>query len=543
MKNTSIDLSMLTPVERAMFDGTDVLVKGHEDVAIYMRFSSDRQTEQSIEGQLRDAITFCVRESYRIRAVYVDRAISARGSADKRPAFMDMIADSEKKLWKYIVVWKLDRFARNRTDSALYKMKLRKNGVKVVSVTEKISENPEGIILESVLEGMAEFYSAELSQKITRGMRETALKCQNVGGHVPLGYKVEDHKLVVDDAGAAIVREAFDLYNQGKTVACICKLFNDKGYRTAKGSAFNKNSFKVMFRNKRYIGTYKYKDLEVEDGMPAIISKDVFDAVQVRLQKNGEAPARGKAKVDYLLSGKLFCGHCGSKMDGESGKSKTGRIYNYYTCFGRKHLKTCQKKSIRKELIEGWVAEDTMSLLSNEVLEKIADVAVAANEEDILHNSRLPALRKQKEELQKSIKNIVTVVEKGVNSESLLNRLDELERQVRDIDKQITLEEKETFRLDREQVLFWLERFLGGDIEDEDFRRTLFDLLINSVTVWDLPDGRFKITMVYNLTGCESKTVNVPKEFGLEGSCFTIEGIYEPLRVSSQGQLYFTRTR
>ena len=183
-----IDLSMLTPSERKQFnDNMSVLESGENDVALYMRYSSDRQSEQSIEGQLRDSIAFCKLRQYRIAAIYVDRATSAHKEVEKRVSFLEMISDSDKRRWQYVVVWKLDRFARNRNDSAIYKMRLRKNGVKVLSVTENISENPEGIILESVLEGMAEFYSAELSQKITRGMRESALKCQSVGGHIPLG--------------------------------------------------------------------------------------------------------------------------------------------------------------------------------------------------------------------------------------------------------------------------------------------------------------------------------------------------------------------
>ena len=237
-----------------------------------------------------------------------------------------MISDSARQGWDYIVVWKLDRFARNRQDSALYKMRLRKNGVQVKSATETISDNPEGIILESVLEGIAEYYSADLSLKIRRGMRESALKGNSVGGLIPLGYKLENHKLVINPETAYIVQEAFQRYASGESIIEICRTFNDRGYRTAKNSAFNKSSFKSMFKNVRYVGTYIYKDMEMENTIPPIIDKDLFEAVQKRLEKTADAPARGKAKVDYLLSGKLFCGHCGSSMDGETGTSKTGAI-------------------------------------------------------------------------------------------------------------------------------------------------------------------------------------------------------------------------
>lgn len=277
-----IDLSMLTEEEIDQFrQDPSTLFEGDTDVCLYLRFSSERQREQSIEGQLRDCRAYCKMNRYRITAIYVDRATTARKDVEKRLHFQEMIRDSEKRPWEYVVVWKLDRFARNRTDSALFKFRLRKNGVKVISATENISEKPEGIILEAVLEGMAEFYSADLSQKITRGMRESALKCHSIGGHVPLGYKIEDHKLVINPATAHIVQEAFELYANGETVADICRIFNTKGYRTAKGVEFNRNSFKSMFRNKRYIGVYTYKDIEVEGGVPAIIDKELFETVAI----------------------------------------------------------------------------------------------------------------------------------------------------------------------------------------------------------------------------------------------------------------------
>ena len=147
------------------------------NVVLYMRYSSDKQTEQSIEGQERICTAYCQSHNMTIIGKYIDRALSASKHTEKRDEFQRMIRDSEKQTFEAVVVYKLDRFSRNRYDSAIYKNKLRKNGVKVVSATENISDSPEGIILESVLEGMAEFYSKELSQKVSRGMHETALKC------------------------------------------------------------------------------------------------------------------------------------------------------------------------------------------------------------------------------------------------------------------------------------------------------------------------------------------------------------------------------
>ena len=475
-------------------------------VILYMRYSSDRQTEQSIEGQNRVCTAFCEQQGYEIVDRYIDRATSAFKDTDKRTEFQRMIRDSEKQLWDAVVVYKLDRFARNRYDSATYKARLKKNGVRVISATENISDNPEGVILEAVLEGMAEFYSKELSQKITRGMFESANKCHSIGGHVPLGYRIEDKKLVIEEAGAAIVREAFEMYANGATVAEICDIFNNRGYKTAKGAEFNKNSFRSMFKNERYIGIYKYKDLRIEGGVPAIVDKDIFDIVQKRLGKNAEAPSRGKAKVDYLLSQKLFCGHCESLMTGESGTGKSGNKYNYYTCGKRKREHTCDKRPLKKDFIERAVVEDALALLTPETIEELADIAVRESIREVEENSIIPALRKQVEELTQSINNLVKMVEKGVESDTIAARLKALEKEKRAAEKRLMETSDDYIILEKEHIIWWLEKFCEGDIEDEDFRRHIIDLLVNSVTVWDEPDGWYKITSVYNLTSNKVKT-------------------------------------
>lgn len=476
------------------------------NVVLYMRYSSDRQTEQSIEGQQRVCTAFCEQQGYTIVDTYIDRATSAFKDTDKRTEFLRMIKDSDKQLWEGVVVYKLDRFARNRYDSATYKAKLKKNGVRVISATENISDNPEGVILEAVLEGMAEFYSKELSQKITRGMYESAMKGHNIGGHVPLGYKIENKKLVIDEPKAAIVREAFDLYANGATIAEICDKFNNAGYVTSKGAKFNKNSFRAMFKNEKYIGIYKYKDLRIEGGVPAIVDKETFDIVQKRLSFNRRAPSRGKAKVDYLLSQKLFCGHCGSNMVGESGTGRHGTTYNYYTCSKRKREKACDKKPLKKEFIEKVVVEDALSILTPETIEELADMAIRQTEIDAEENTLIPALEKEIKNIERSINNLLKMVEKGADSESLTNRLNELEKQKRATEKRLIDAQEDLIILEKEHIIWWLTKFCEGDIEDETFRRHIIDLLINSVTVWDEPDGWFNITSVYNLTSQKTKT-------------------------------------
>ena len=198
---------------------------------IYARYSSDSQREESIEGQIRECTEYANRNGMTILRSYIDRALSAR-TAD-RPEFQNMIRDSEKGLFDIVLVWNIDRFSRDRYDSAHYKHLLKKNGVKVVSAKENISDGPEGIILESMLEGYAEYYSAELSEKIHRGQRENALKGRNNGGGIPLGYLLgSDQKLVIDPVIASLVEEIFRHYADGETVRSIVEDFNNRGPKT-----------------------------------------------------------------------------------------------------------------------------------------------------------------------------------------------------------------------------------------------------------------------------------------------------------------------
>ena len=262
---------------------------------IYARYSSDNQREESIEGQIRECTEYAEHNGMTLLCSYIDRALSAR-TAD-RPEFQRMIVDSSKKLFDVVLVWKLDRFSRDRYDSAHYKRILKKNGVKVVSAKENISDGPEGIILESMLEGYAEYYSAELSEKIRRGQKENALKCKNNGGNLPLGYVVgSDGVLAVDPLTAPLVTEIFTRYDAGETMAEIVKSLNDRGLRTKNGNPYKIGGLSIILKNRRYIGEYKYSDTIIPGGIPAIIEQDLFDRVQHRLEANKKSPCPQKSR-------------------------------------------------------------------------------------------------------------------------------------------------------------------------------------------------------------------------------------------------------
>ena len=317
---------------------------------IYARFSCDNQREESIEGQLRECKEFARRNDISIVGEYIDRAKSA--TTDRRPDFQRMIADSSKGTFEVIIVWKLDRFARNRYDSAHYKAQLRKNGVKVISATESISEGAEGVLLESVLEGMAEYYSKELGEKTLRGMRENALKCKYNGGPVPYGYYIDDDKKHQPDPNTApLVAEMFRMYDEGQSIVEIVNAMKNRGVLTHKGRPLSLNTVTTMLHNRKYIGEYRFKDVVVPDGMPAIVEKGLFERVQMKLEKNKKSGTRYSADDEYLLTTKLFCGHCGSIIHGESGRSRTHGKYRYYKCSNVKNHQGCHLKPIKKDYI------------------------------------------------------------------------------------------------------------------------------------------------------------------------------------------------
>jgi len=350
------------------------------NAVIYARYSSHGQSEQSIEGQLRDCYAFAKREGYTVINEYIDRALTGR--TDSRPAFQQMISDAAGKQFEVILVWKLDRFARNRYDSAMYKAKLRKYGVKVISATERISDDPEGIILEGMLESLAEYYSANLSKHVKRGMRDAALKGTFVGGTIPLGYKVVDKKIVIDEKTAPAVIYAFEQYEKGKSKKIIAEELNAKGYRTAQGKPFTANSFEIFLRRK-YIGEYTHDGIEVAGGCPALISEELFNKVRERLETRKHTALKGTGKVVYYLTGKAFCGICGARLVGDAGTSRNGTRHDYYSCSKRKKSRSCKKAAEGKGFLEWYVVEQTVEYVLNPArIEYIADLIIDAYKND-----------------------------------------------------------------------------------------------------------------------------------------------------------------
>jgi len=478
-------------------------------VVIYARYSSQGQREESIEGQLRECYAFADRNGWTIVGEYIDRALS--GKTDKREDFQRMIRDSEKGRFCGVLMYTLDRFARNRYDSAMYKARLKKNGVRVFYAKQSIPDGPEGIILESVLEGYAEYYSENLSRNVRRGMMENALQCKTTGG-ICLGYrKAADGKLEIDPVGAKVVQEIFQLYADGTSATQVVAYCNEKGYKTARDKAFTRNSLHTILRNKKYIGIYEYEDVCVEGGVPAIVSVELFDKAQSRLKHNGSSPAKAKAITDYLLTAKVFCGHCGAPMVGESGTSRHGTTYHYYKCSCRKrNPSACHKKTEKKEWLEAFVVKQTIDrVLTDENIDRISAGAFALYEKECADTRLLVSLEQSLSDTNSRLKNILDLMEQGIATSSTKDRLLELEGQKQDLEHKIERERMKKPALTKERIAYWLQSFRGGDVTDPEYQRKIIDTLLNSVYVYDTDDRGRRIVFTFNLSGNNTATLTL----------------------------------
>jgi len=482
---------------------------------IYARYSSDSQREESIEGQIRECTEYAERNNITLLSSYIDRALSAR-TAD-RPEFQRMIRDSEKGLFDTVLVWKLDRFSRDRYDSAHYKHILKKNGVKVISAKENISDGPEGIIMESMLEGYAEYYSAELAQKVQRGQRENAMKCKSNGGGIPLGYYVDAsiHALAVDPVKAEIVREIYRRYDSGEQMKVIAESLNARGLKNTRGRDFTINNINKVLKNRRYLGEYRYGDVVVEGGIPAIIDPDIFERVQQRMEKNKHAPAMKKATEEYLLTTKLFCGTCGRIMAGESGRSRAGVVHHYYKCGGAKRHKGCNRKAVKKDWIERVAVMLTVEkVLNDKTIDRIADAIVQLQSQE---NTTLPALEQQLRECEKGIDNLLKAIQAGILTPSTKERLEQLEAQRDSLKSAILQDKMERPVYSKEEIVRWISHFKYGNIEDKDYQKEVIDTFLNSIYLYD-----DRLVLTYNYKdGTETLTLQeIEAAFGSDLNSF-----------------------
>lgn len=428
--------------------------------AAYARFSSEMQRDESIDAQLRAIREYAKKNGAIVVQEYIDRAHTA--TTDQRPAFQQMIYDAKRGAFNWVIVHKLDRFSRNRYDSVLYRRELKIVGVELRSVLENLDGSPESVLLESLLEGINEFYSRNLAREVQKGKKENALQAKHVGGIPPLGYVVNPQTMLLelDLFEAQAVKLIFQLYLDGAGYTEIIDTLNQKGYRTKRGNPFGKNSIYEVLRNEKYCGNYIYnksaakdargkmnrhsfKDtaeiIRVPNAIPAIVTQEEFERVQEKMNKRRCHSARFKARQIYILSGKVTCGMCGSAYAGNFRKARADHpAYSSYRCTRRNGAVICSNKEICSETLDRTVLDTLSNHLFDEALlpelyRRYADFAAEKNAEA---DNQLPTLRKQLETVQRGINNIVGVITQ-TGSTALSDQLRSLEQQKAGLEIQI----------------------------------------------------------------------------------------------------------
>ena len=397
--------------------------------------------DESIDAQIRAIEEYCERNNIQIVKTFVDRARSA--TSDKRPEFQEMIKYCEEDTTgvSMVIVHKLDRFSRDKYDSVKYKQRLKMKGISVVSVTEKLDNSPE-----SVIEGMAQYYSANLAREVAKGQRENALKGLHNGGDAPLGYDVAfDKTYLVNEEEAQAVKIIFDMYVNGYSYSNIIDKINDLGYRTKRGNKFGKNSLHGILSNEKYTGLYVFNKtqrkgingkrnghkqksedeiIKVEGGIPQIIDKEVFLQAQEMMQKRKKAPGSHKATTLYLLTGIIRCGECGHAMQGNKRKDKYNNDYISYRCGCRKQKRDCTNREIKRDYLEEFILielekhilnDEAIPALSKELNERLK---IKSNDNHEMLNN----LRNKLEKVNKEIENILNAIMSGIVNNMLKDK-------------------------------------------------------------------------------------------------------------------------
>jgi DNA invertase Pin-like site-specific DNA recombinase len=450
---------------------------------IYARYSSAAQKDASIEQQYEACEAFAKREGYTVLERYPDRAISGR--TDDRPAFKRMMKDAHTGTFDYVIAWKSNRLGRNMLQAMVNESKLAELGVRCLYVEEDFDDTAAGRFALRSMMNVNQFYSDNLAEDVRRGMMDNAQKCM-VNGVTPFGYKRgEDGHFAIDEMTAPIVQEIFTRFRDGWSITELVDDLNARGIKTKYKRPWRIQSFQWLLKNDVYTGVYKYDNIRIEGGVPTIIDKELFEEVQQALKNKKRPRGQQRINADYLLTGKIFCGECGSNMIALAGRGKSGQKFCYYACAKRRRGEGCKKAHVRKEVVEKAVVNVLRETLSQSgfvewVLsgyEKVIEAAKA--------DTKLNLLQGELAGVNAALDNIMKAIEAGIINEMTKARMDELIQSRKDIQEAIRLEESASNIPDKEQVRAWLQSFVDGDFDDPEYMKQLIRVFVSAVYVYD----------------------------------------------------------
>lgn len=469
-----------------------------ESCVVYARFSSHGQNEQSIEAQVRICKEFAESKGLKLVNIYNDKART--GTNDSRPAFQQMITDAKSGAFQYIIVYMFDRFARNRRDSIMYKEMLKeKYGIKVLSALEPIAEDEGGEFYEMFLDWNAEKYSKRLSKRVKDGLDTSVANGTYCGGYLIYGYKIDYEpiagkpnkfikRVIINEEEAEILKFVFEQYDKGISKLDIAKALNEKGLRY-KGKPFKGRTFDKYLVNRKYTGEFEFGGRHCENMYPQIISKELFERVQTRLNKNKYfLGGTNKAKLEYLLTGKLFCGHCGTEMVSDGGVNKQGIAHHYYAC-KKKKKNQCDKRRENKDNIELYVVSRVRDFLSDK-----KNVEIATNDVLTYYEKRTDTniLKSIQTKIVNAKKEIETLADSFVQAKNQLLR-DTIEKKMEEYEillndlkyQEAQLELERGYKITKKDITEFVAEILKGDPNDKSYQKKLIDNLVSQVFVTD----------------------------------------------------------
>ena len=484
----------------------------------YCRKSTTGQREESIEAQQRAIVAYAASCGYNLVKIYKDHGNS--GKNGERPQFIQMVEDATAGGAQYIIVHKLDRFFRNAERQTLVEAQLRRHGVKVLSASEHFDDTPQGQFMRNVTKAINQWYSANLAQEVTKGLRENALGARNTGGVAPLGYKVDpaSGKFVIEPREAEAVQLIFKLYLEDVGYARIVDELNSRGYITRRGQPFGKNSIYDILRNEKYTGVYIWNRLApadpdgktnrrklkprdewvcVENGMPQIISPEDFEKVQDEMNKRRHHNSAHHAKAFYLLSGLVYCGGCGGTMGGEMRRYKSHGEpveYRYYTCSTKKRLHDGgdHSRPVSADKLEKAVVEYLQRVvLSPETMDAICAAVLASMRQGPTAAEQAADLRRQMKTLDGKIDRLYTAIENGLDNAGTVQRINDLLAQKKDLTARVAALDKETGNTVQsvEKLRSAWSRIRLDDLEPERLRVLIRDLVDKIIVYDDGPRG------------------------------------------------------
>lgn len=415
----------------------------------YTRFSSDNQREESITAQKRFINMYADNNQLEIIDWYTDEAKS--GKTMDRPDFQRLLNDAQNHPeFKAIVVHKFDRFSRNTEDTLHYIKRFKDFGIEVISVSEPIEDTPAGRMMLTLMSSVNEYYIANLSREVMKGMTENALQGLWTGGPAPLGYNLKDKHLVINEEEAKAVRLIFEMAANGYGYGQIVDKLNVLGYKTKKGRSFGKNSIFDLISNERYKGTYvfnrrsaanslnkrnnhKFKDeseiIRIEGGNPAIVSPELWhraNAVRKATKYNRE-----NTNNPYLLSGLIHCS-CGGKFHGEVERHlQKGTERRTYRCNSRINKRSCHTKEINCDMLDSWVIDQFLKFFFAD--ENIPIIVRGLNEQlqkNALGGKQYEEAKENLKVLEKSRDNLIEAIIQTGTNESISARIRDYEQQI-----------------------------------------------------------------------------------------------------------------